>query len=418
MPTINCPTCGKPLRPGARFCGNCGATISAAAQSANAPPVVEPDANPCPNCGKPVRSWAKFCTHCGTDLAQPGGSIRGKPEQNQAAPQIAARTGVVSPGAGSPAEFHPGMATPAAAVQKPKRNAAWLFLLLGIAILCLLGVVGGIFVYRDSFNILRSMEPSSVALVSAETATATEPAILEATTLPTQEEKAPSSTTGIPSTSTQSPTGIASATPSITSTVEITETQAPISGAPAALIILDDEFSETLSENWRAWGNPLPTLKKGFGDSWLDLKAVDNPAEAGATTRKEITLAPGIWIVVEAQLNPTYPQSPLMIDWDPFQFIRGPANSTPTQLHLELKKNRIQLLAPVTNEKCEIELDGTIKHIFSLFFADEQTMELSIDEDLQSLCQLDLGVPLGPGRLSFSGNGWVTRIRVSDSQPR
>jgi uncharacterized Zn finger protein (UPF0148 family) len=29
MTTTSCPNCGKPLRPGARFCGNCGHTIPA-----------------------------------------------------------------------------------------------------------------------------------------------------------------------------------------------------------------------------------------------------------------------------------------------------------------------------------------------------------------------------------------------------
>jgi len=416
MPTINCPNCGKPLRPGARFCGNCGATIPAAAQAASAPRAVEQGASPCPNCGKPVRAGAKFCTYCGTDLAKPSGAGAAQPGPNQAAPQMATKTGVVSPGPGNLAGLPPIPAAPAAPVQKPKRKTGWLVLLLGIVILCLLGIVGGVFAYRDPFNLLRPAASSPVALISVETTTATEGALLEATNTPAQEEGAASSTPETPPTDTPAPT--ATATLDLKATLEITETLAPISGTPATPIILDDEFSENLSENWRTWGNPLPTLKKGFGDSWLDLKAVDKPAEAGTTTRKEITLAPGISIIMEAQLNPTYPQSPLLIDWDPYQFIRGPANSAPTQLHLEIKKNRIEMLAPVTNGKCEIELDGTIKHIFSLVVTDEHTMELSVDEDRQSLCQLDLGVTLGLGRLSFSGNGWVTRIHIADSHSR
>ena len=47
-----CQTCRNPLKPGIRFCGNCGAAVP------EAPPV-------CPQCGRPVNPGARFCGVCG-----------------------------------------------------------------------------------------------------------------------------------------------------------------------------------------------------------------------------------------------------------------------------------------------------------------------------------------------------------------
>jgi class 3 adenylate cyclase len=50
---VNCPACAQDLRPGARFCDRCGATIDVR----------------CPACGKSQRPQARFCDACGTPLA-------------------------------------------------------------------------------------------------------------------------------------------------------------------------------------------------------------------------------------------------------------------------------------------------------------------------------------------------------------
>jgi len=44
-----CPYCGKPVRPGAKFCDNCGKPMAAV----------------CANCGAGLRQDAKFCDNCG-----------------------------------------------------------------------------------------------------------------------------------------------------------------------------------------------------------------------------------------------------------------------------------------------------------------------------------------------------------------
>jgi hypothetical protein len=50
-----CPSCSKPVKPGARFCESCGKPIGCL----------------CPRCGRPVRPQARFCEACGTALSTP-----------------------------------------------------------------------------------------------------------------------------------------------------------------------------------------------------------------------------------------------------------------------------------------------------------------------------------------------------------
>ena len=55
-----CPHCGHALRPGARFCGQCGQVV--------ATQVAEPHLTVCSRCGRPVRPGARFCSSCGHKL--------------------------------------------------------------------------------------------------------------------------------------------------------------------------------------------------------------------------------------------------------------------------------------------------------------------------------------------------------------
>ena len=55
-----CPHCGHGLRPGAKFCGQCGEVIAAQA--------AEPHPTVCPRCRRPLRAGARFCGGCGQRL--------------------------------------------------------------------------------------------------------------------------------------------------------------------------------------------------------------------------------------------------------------------------------------------------------------------------------------------------------------
>ena len=100
MASSSCPTCGNPLRPGAKFCASCGAPIAAVPvppttligdqpQPAEAPHI---QGNVCPNCSATVRPGAKFCPACGvqiqvapTHYAAEGAQLIKVPESSKAA---------------------------------------------------------------------------------------------------------------------------------------------------------------------------------------------------------------------------------------------------------------------------------------------------------------------------------------------
>lgn len=193
----------------------------------------------------------------------------------------------------------------------------------------------------------------------------------------------------------------------------ITPTVQPVEASPTLSVIIEDEFDTALNEQWVAWGNPRPTIRSGFGDSWLDLKAADNPSQAGVTARKEVPNSIGTEIEFEAQLNSGYPLYPVLFDWDPIQFDRGPDNSLPTVLHLEIQKARVVLQAPAANNSCQSPLDGTKKHIYLIKFLSEKNAALYLDDGASPVCELEIGIKPISGRISFTGTGWITRIKVS-----
>lgn len=413
MATTTCPNCGKPLRPGARFCGSCGATISTLSADSNANLLSDPDLQACPRCGKPVRTGAKFCSRCGFDLTkQPTGaepSQTGKDLADTVVPQavdafsstesLQKRTTQAEPTASAP--------------PRRKRRLVWTFVLLGLVIVCALTAAGGFLYFQDPFGIIRTHTPV-VAGVLEETIMPASPQPTEILNSPTPESVLPTATETVFVTAPIITTPAVTLTLSVTATPVISETQSLLSESPDEVIVLiEDEFSESLATHWRAWGNPLPTLRKGFGDSWLDLKAVEEPGGAGVTSRVEIENSPGVRIAFDAQLNPGYPQFPLLLDWDPLQFDRGPANTTPTIVHFELRRSTVSLQAPAANNNCQVDLDGTVQHTFLIQFSEEKLVSLYIDDSPQPLCQLDMGIIPVPGKLSFTGNGWVTRILVT-----
>jgi hypothetical protein len=58
-PVTVCPTCQRPIRPGARFCTHCGTTLMPVSPAPGAAAAV------CSRCGRPLRPGARFCSVCG-----------------------------------------------------------------------------------------------------------------------------------------------------------------------------------------------------------------------------------------------------------------------------------------------------------------------------------------------------------------
>ncbi|MFA5106119.1 MAG: zinc ribbon domain-containing protein [Candidatus Micrarchaeia archaeon] len=59
----HCTQCGKPTKPGAVFCGSCGAHLG--------------DSSKCIKCGKKLKEGSKFCDNCGAaTVSAPKGAAR------------------------------------------------------------------------------------------------------------------------------------------------------------------------------------------------------------------------------------------------------------------------------------------------------------------------------------------------------
>ncbi len=406
MSTSACPKCGKPLRPGARFCGNCGFTIpknlpenvSASGYSASNPGT---KTQLCPHCGKTLRVGAKFCNYCGQAISAE--SDRQSP-QNE--PSSAESTG--------PERIRsaPHKVSSKKAVGKRKdRRVLWTIAFVGVLLVCIFLGFAGFLYFRDPFG-----WQSTATLPQTQTEVLG-PSTIKSTSIgaisPSASTASSSATEPFEISSTPEPTVSQTVTPTHLVADTVTPTAGLSSTSPAESVIFEDHFDDTLSTNWKSWGDPRAALKKGFGDSWLDLKAADRPGDAGVTSKEEISNLPGIKIEYEAQLNPSYPQYWMYFDWDPLQFVRGPENSEPTIVHLVVQKNKVLLQSPAANNSCNVILDGTTKHVYTLIFKAEKIVELIVDGNPQPGCAIDMGVIPVPGRITFSGNGWVTRIKVS-----
>jgi hypothetical protein len=198
-------------------------------------------------------------------------------------------------------------------------------------------------------------------------------------------------------------------------TQEIIATEAQASLPFPAMVLFEDPFDGGLREHWVSWGEPRATIGSGFGDNWLYLKAID-PGQAGVTTRPEFSFsnAPGVEIEFDAQMDEKYPQAALILDWDPATFDRGPENREEGILRLEIRLKQIKLYGRATREVCEQAIASAASHTYLLRLTDGQGVALFLDGAEQPICQLaSLETPPQPGKLSFSGLGWVSRVKVT-----
>jgi hypothetical protein len=287
----------------------------------------------------------------------------------------------------------------------------WPLLILALVVVCGLGG-GGVYIYfKDPFGWLATTKASPTAPQPSQTPEPAATATATKVELSTQNPPTATFTVAIEPAATVALTATLEVSPTILFTPAVPVTGTTPSAAPA--ILLNDYFTDPLNVNWKAWGSPRPIIRSGPGNNWLELPVNDKPETAGVTTRMEIANAPGNVIEFEGQLNINYANFPLFFDWDPLQFDRGPENTNPTVLHLEIQDTRIVLQAPAANNTCQKEFEGAKQHRYVLKFVGEKKVELYIDGDNQAICQLDMGIKAVPGRISFTGTGWVSHVLVT-----
>jgi hypothetical protein len=407
MSTATCPECGKPLRSGARYCGSCGSIVSGAALAR--PEAIPPELT-CTNCGNLLRSGARFCNRCGQPFI-PDGAVT--------VPQALA--GAIPPGAPSQAE-QAAPDPPAASVEKsrgagaarrPARGRLISLILLVVIMGCGLAVVPGYLAARQ-YGWLGRETP--LAALPSQIAAGPTGAVITPTL--------PSSTPALTATQTRlQPTQTArrpTAEPTDTATrlAPATETTTPdesaLAPAAAGVLLFEDTFDSGLSQHWLTWGEPRATIGAGFGDNWLDLKAID-PGQAGVTTRPAFSIpgAPGLVIEFDAQMDGRYPQAVLILDWDLDTFDRGPDNRVPGLIRFEIRPTQLKLSGRAARDACLQKIEAATRHTYLLRVEAGPSLALYLDGANQPVCQINtLGVEPQPGKLSFSGLGWVSRVKV------
>ncbi len=407
MMTASCPNCGKPIRPGAKFCGYCGTTLAAAQDSV------------CPHCGKPVRPSARFCNHCGETIER-AGAVPGAPGKAQ--PAVPGTIEGTRPSRQAAAEAMPPKAAPAkpGAAPPPRRYRYLPWLILIAILFCGVAAVAGVWFINPGNILGRATETPTAA--PTETATPTPVTLTEAPAIPptftptlapaTETQPATPTDTSIPEEVT--PDITATVTSTITSTIPATITPTGTLEPPVTGMILEDQFDSTLALNWRVWGSPRPIIEHGFGDNYLSLTAT-NTADAGVTSKIDFPLNAGVEMSFGAQLQPGYTQYTLIFNWDPPQFVREPGNNEPGILQVEISINEVVVRAALTNDRCEAPVRGSEAHDYLLRVLEEKSVALHVDESTEPVCTLtDIGLeaPI-TGRVTFRGMGLVTRVLVA-----
>ncbi|MBN2548149.1 MAG: zinc ribbon domain-containing protein [Anaerolineales bacterium] len=414
MATVNCPKCNSPLRPGAKFCGNCGHVLAAGpAQAQPAVPQAGVGGSVCPHCGKPVRPEAKFCASCGKSIvpapvaATPAPPVAAAPKPTPAIPAAKPAVAPQQPAVAPPTPSRPLQAASAAKAPAAKaKGKKWVLPVVIVALLavCAVGLAGGYYVFGekigDPLGLFGGKTPTVSAVAPSQTAApkATEkPGETQAPTL------APSPTQTVAPTNTAAPTEEPTATATLT--------------LPTALVLLFEEnFNgdiRNLKPNWEVWGNPRPKIVPGFEDSFLEVGAVTfGNDDAGIYSKNLFLLNPGTTIEFAARLLEAYPKLPLVFDWDPAPSIIEP-DYRKGVIHIELTNEGIVIETPLTNNKCQFNLNSQEAHTFRIVAREKQALDLYVDNSAEPNCPIpDIGIAPVEGRIYLSGTGRVSYLKV------
>ena len=438
MTDTACPNCGKPVRPGASFCGSCGHIISSTpSPGAQASPPLSAR-SVCPHCGKPVRPGAKFCPSCGKAIAPAEVQPAAQPPADQAPPPTPQIVSIPPKDASTPSPVHdqppvpvrgPGMPAPPPAPpgdKKPqgfsRKYGLWIILTLA---LCFIVTISLVLLYKyDPLGL--GFNPTSTGTV-----TPTVKASLTFTPTPTKLTDTPvPSATEIPSvTPTESATiailtaaaqtleaGLTQTSQTTTTpnieTPSPTETNLPVpspteTGTPTTMptLAIEDDFSGDLQANWISWGEPPPQIQ----NNELELTSA-NPGNSGVTSRSVIRLASGVTIQFTALVQESDPQNVILFDWDAGEYQRQP-NDPPGTLHVQIGDGAQTFLISGTSFTCPNPLSDVRPHLYQIKV--DQGLRVSFWVDGNRVCEKFEPSLQGGGHISFSGNGRIDDVKVT-----
>jgi hypothetical protein len=426
MSTTTCPKCGSPLRPGAKFCGNCGNVISTPppAPPASASPPPQAGVALCPHCGKPLRVGAKFCNNCGKTIsaAAPVGEAA-KPAPVAPAP-VAQTPPPPPPPVSRPVQAVPPSSRPvapvaaASAAKLPKRKrSVWPIVVLGLVVVCLAAVAILVVFWKPIANqVYKVIGRATLTPIASAT---TKPTL---TLTPGGTKPAPTNTTAptpLPASPTvQAPTKqpVASETPKPTDTPP---PPTPTTGQPSSKVVFEETFDGNignLRSRWVIWGDrPAPKIQSAVGSSFLELGAYEGKSgDAGIATKQPFILAPGTVIEYSGQLLPQYPGLLLVFDWDPHTDIITPFNGPGGPLHIEISNTDI-LVDASNAPACSAPLDGTKMHKIQIKILAGGALDVVVDDSASPICSItNTGLPSDKGgHIYITGAGWVDVVKVT-----
>lgn len=426
-----CPHCGKPIRPGAGFCGHCGKSLAGTPQQAGAPgraaspgtppasssaaPVTSPPpASPangqkfCPHCGKPVKANAKFCAACGQSIPA---------DPTPVTPPLAS-----PPQAGGQPAPQPAQPPAALPPKKTGLRGWWqarsrimrILLILALFLVCLCPVAGMALFYPRLFpkatstptlaspTETASPEPTQT-LIPTETASPTEIPIIQPTPseTPGQMIEVTAVIPTLESTLTATPTFTEA--PTLPPAPTETPTQTP---APATFL---NETFDTL-DDWTTWGEATPTLTPDTAGNFMLQLLGDATNISGITSKTQVLIQPGS--TISFKVNPEL-EGGVFFNWDPGIDIRIP-KAPAGPLHLAVFPDNVTLkIGGVAS--CEIPLEGNEMRTYQLIIQADYKVVLYINELAQEQCSfLPVLVLSNPdGLISFSGTGYVDDVIVT-----
>jgi len=404
-----CPKCNRPVRPGAKFCGFCGTTLTPVRLVASPQPAKNNGAANCPHCNAPLRPGVKFCANCGKPVSdQKANGQAAGPVQPVSPPPVA------PPAPPRPAPKPSGRVSTTRGRRARRSRGRYIIYLVVLFVICLALAIPAVLLGRPLVQ--------EWLVKTTPTSTVTETSLPVPTNTNTPEPTATSTST---STATVTPSATPTQTQIPTQTARPTQVLRPTNTSTPVAPILEENFDNELSEQWELWGNTdnITTtliIEGNDSDTFLLLSSQDVTADGISSLAEDIPFEAGV--VISFTANLTTPA--IEIDSPTLRFAWTPGTVTPPELDpeeplaLELlieptRFNLTIILEDTTQEPCTEDLEAG-PHTFRIEVS--ETSEPKIFVDNQPVCE-EMTIFIQPfsqpgGRIHFSGSGLVDDIMV------
>ncbi len=424
-----CPSCGRPIRPGSKFCGNCGATLplSPAGKPSAATPPPSPGGMVCPYCGKPVRSEARFCPSCGQNLPK-AVSPQVTPPPGELKP-VTPPPGVLKPVSPQPQPTPPPSALkpvspPVIATEKPPKAAPpppseikpapkgrtgkfWVFVGGASILILVLVAFSGLMLSKSGVFDRATETPTAI---NTNSPTLTIASSLTSTLTPSQ-TALPTLTPSI--TLSPSPLPSLTAKKTLTSSPTLATTQpaslsiSPTGTTPGNALLLEETFSSTdLNQNWITWGTAYAVR-----DGHLEFNG-QVPDETGIYSKKVFLAKSGMIIRFIVRLTDTSPQDVILFNWDQIGFGSRKAGSLNGLIHIRIGGDNPTIIVGTKGKLPGLPSD-TNSHTYEIRVLGNGSLTFFIDGTEKGTLPSP-AVSIN-GSISFSGKGWIDDIVVIQS---